>query len=148
MKLNWGTGIVIAFGLFISFILYFVLKVQSNPEYDNELVVENYYVKDTRYGEELAQMQAAEDSGIVLEYQSKKEGIRLQFPVEVASQISQGKVSLYRPSGKNLDFVVPLALSGDTLLIPDSRLAGGRWDITVNASVNGKPMTWKKTLYR
>ena len=40
MKINWGTGIVIAFALFISFILYFVFSVQSNSKYDNELVVE------------------------------------------------------------------------------------------------------------
>ena len=38
MKINWGTGIVIAFGLFMIFILSFVYKVQSNQKYDNELV--------------------------------------------------------------------------------------------------------------
>mgnify|MGYP006208917377 CR=1 FL=1 len=38
MKINWGTGIVIAFGLFMTFILYFVFEVQSNSKYDNDLV--------------------------------------------------------------------------------------------------------------
>ena len=41
MKINWGTGIVIAFGLFIIFILSFVYKVQSNQKYDNELVTKD-----------------------------------------------------------------------------------------------------------
>ena len=40
MKINWGTGIVIAFAIFITFILYFVFSVQSNSKYDNELVYE------------------------------------------------------------------------------------------------------------
>jgi hypothetical protein len=29
MKINWGTGIAIAIALFMAFILYFVIKVQS-----------------------------------------------------------------------------------------------------------------------
>jgi hypothetical protein len=36
MKINWGTGIAIAIALFMAFILYFVIKVQSNSKYDNE----------------------------------------------------------------------------------------------------------------
>ena len=49
MKLNWGTGIVIAFGLFMTFILFFVFKVQSNSKYDNELVTENYYQQELKF---------------------------------------------------------------------------------------------------
>ena len=46
MKINWGTAIVIAFAVFMIFILSFVFKVQSNHKYDNELVVEDYYKKE------------------------------------------------------------------------------------------------------
>ena len=46
MKINWGTAVVIAFALFMSFILYFVFKVQSDSKYDNELVVEKYYLEE------------------------------------------------------------------------------------------------------
>ena len=47
IKINWGTAIVIAFALFMSFILFFVFKVQSDHKYDNELVNEEYYKKET-----------------------------------------------------------------------------------------------------
>jgi len=53
MKINWGTGIVIAFGLFMAFILYFVIEVQSNSKYDNDLVVEEYYKHDAQFGKEM-----------------------------------------------------------------------------------------------
>ena len=46
MKINWGTGIVIAIVLFMGFILFFVLSVQANHKYDNELVVEEYYKQE------------------------------------------------------------------------------------------------------
>ncbi|MFM2010754.1 MAG: hypothetical protein RLZZ479_1145, partial [Bacteroidota bacterium] len=53
IKFNWGTGIVIAFALFMTFILYFVVEVQSNSKYDNDLVVEEYYKHDAHFGEEM-----------------------------------------------------------------------------------------------
>ena len=40
IKIGWGTSIVIAFAMFMTFILYFVIKVQSDSKYDNDLVVE------------------------------------------------------------------------------------------------------------
>ena len=61
MKINWGVGIVIAFGLFITFILYFVVMVQSDSKYDNDLVVEEYYKHDAKFGDEMARIQNAED---------------------------------------------------------------------------------------
>ena len=61
MKINWGTGIVIAFALFISFILYFVFSVQSDSKYDNELVYEEYYKHDAKFGEEMVRIQNAQD---------------------------------------------------------------------------------------
>ena len=43
MKLNWGTGIVLAFIGFIAFILYFVINVITNDKYNHDLVIEDYY---------------------------------------------------------------------------------------------------------
>ena len=61
MKISWGTGIVIAFGLFITFILYFVFTVQSDSKYDNELVVEEYYKHDVHFQDEMVRIQNAHD---------------------------------------------------------------------------------------
>jgi hypothetical protein len=46
MKLNWGTGIVLGFLSFMSFILFFVLKLQTNSAYDHELVAKDYYKQE------------------------------------------------------------------------------------------------------
>lgn len=61
LKLNWGTYIVVAFALFMTFILYFVVKVQSDSKYDNDLVVEEYYKHDIHYQEEMQRVQNAQD---------------------------------------------------------------------------------------
>jgi hypothetical protein len=59
MKINWGTGIVIAFGLFMIFILSFVYKVQSNQKYDNELVTDEYYKKEATVQADIEKKQNA-----------------------------------------------------------------------------------------
>ena len=51
MKFNWGTGIVLAFIAFISFIMYFVISMNTNNKYDHDLVSENYYRTRARISE-------------------------------------------------------------------------------------------------
>jgi hypothetical protein len=147
MKINWGTGIVIAFTLFMSFILYFVIKVQSNTKYDNELVVEEYYKHDAKFQEEMERVQNAhnlvEQPKIISEYGE----IKIIFPEEFDAKTIKGKVSLYRPSNKNLDFEIPISISTSTLLIPKKSLLGGRWDINMEWNYDGKSYLTKKVLY-
>lgn len=147
MKINWGTSIVIAFALFMTFILYFVFKVQSNSKYDNELVVEEYYKHDSHFGEEMEKIQNAEDLVQKPKVTILKGGVSIVFPAIYQPEKIKGKVSFYRPSAKKLDFDIPLSLSGTTLLIPESKLAGGRWDITLEWEYEGKSYIHKDVVY-
>ncbi|MFY0483468.1 FixH family protein [Flavobacterium sp. PLA-1-15] len=147
MKINWGTSIVIAFGLFMTFILFFVFKVQSNPKYDNELVVDEYYKHDAHYQDEMAKIQSAEDLAEKPKISSSEGNIKVTFPAEFNPKNIKGTVSLYRPSNKKLDFEIPISLSDSTLLIPKNKLVGGRWDITLNWEYEKKPYQFKEVLY-
>lgn len=147
MKINWGTSIVIAFGLFMTFILFFVFKVQSNPKYDNELVVDEYYKHDAHYQDEMAMIQSAEDLSEKPKISSSEGNIKVTFPSEFNPKHIKGTVSLYRPSNKKLDFEIPISLSDSTLLIPKNNLVGGRWDITLNWEYEKKPYQFKEVLY-
>jgi len=53
MKFNWGTGIVLAFIAFISFIMYFVINMSTNKKYDHDLVTEQYYNKELKFQEDI-----------------------------------------------------------------------------------------------
>jgi len=146
-KPNWGTSIVIAFALFISFILYFIIKVQSNSKYDNELVVEEYYKKDTRYSEEIAKMQNAakliEKPSVAI----VKEGVEIIFPKQIPTEHISGEVSFYRPSAKKLDFTMPLQFSGQVMLVPKKDILDGRWNVTLSWKYENKDYLVKKELY-
>jgi len=147
MKINWGTGIVIAFALFITFILYFVFKVQSDSQYDNELVVEEYYKQELKFENQMTKEQNAIDMTEKISISTSEEGINITFPSDLDLTKVTGKVSLYRPSNQKLDFEVPISLSGPHLLIPKSNLVDGRWDISLDWTYDGKEFLNKKTIY-
>jgi hypothetical protein len=147
IKINWGTAIILAFGLFMTFILYFVFKVQSNSKYDNELVVDEYYKHDAHFGDEMVRVQNAHDLVQKPTIVSNADGVIIGFPKVFDSKKIKGKVSLYRPSNKKLDFEVPISFSGSTLLIPNKRLLGGLWDISINWNYNKVDYITKETIY-
>jgi len=131
LRISWGTGIFIAFALFMAFILFFVFTVQSDSSYDNELVVEDYYKQERVLQERLDKEQNAAELQHKLQIINTQDAIKIIFPEEFDPKLIQGKVSLYRPSAQQLDFEIPISLSAPYLLIPKSGLAGGRWDIII-----------------
>lgn len=147
MKINWGTGIVIAFAIFITFILYFVFSVQSNSKYDNELVVEEYYKHDAKFGDEMARAQNAQDLPQKPEIKNTSGGITIVFPAVFDVKGIKGKVSFYRPSDKKFDFEVPISLSNSSLNVPKEKLLGGRWDINMEWQYEGKQYLTKEVVY-
>lgn len=146
-RINWGAGIVIAFVLFMTFILYFVFKVQTDSKYDNELVVEEYYKHDAKFGDEMTRIQNAQDLSEKPIITVVSDEILIAFPTIYIPNKITGKVSLYRPSNKKLDFEIPISLSGYTLLIPKKRLVGGRWDINMEWQYEGKSYLTKVVVY-
>jgi len=147
MKINWGTGIVIAFALFMSFILYFVFKVQTDNQYDNEMVTEDYYKKEIRVQSDIENIKNANDLKVKLAITNETEGITVSFPKDLDYTKINGKVYLYRPSNQKLDFDTPISLSSSDLLIPSKNLVGGRWDISVEWNYEGKNYLNKQELY-
>jgi nitrogen fixation protein FixH len=146
-KFNWGTGIVIAFGLFMTFILYFVVEVQSNSKYDNDLVVEEYYKHDAQFGKEMQRTQNAQNLVEKPKIVLTTEGAEIRFPATFVPNKIKGIVSLYRPSNKKLDFDVPISIAESTLLLPKKSLIGGRWDINMEWQYEGKAYLTKETIY-
>lgn len=147
MKINWGTGIVIAFALFMSFILYFVFEVQSNAKYDNDLVVEEYYKHDSHFQEEMARVQNAHDLQQKPSITYSDAGVKVAFPATFESDKVTGNVLLYRPSNKKFDFNTKIALTNSALIIPKNKLIKGRWDVNMEWQYNGTKYLTKEVIY-
>jgi len=147
MRINWGTGIVIAFGLFMTFILYFVFEVQSNSKYDNDLVVEEYYKHDLHFQEEMTRIQNAHDLQQKPTVEFISEGVRVVFPAAFDAYKIKGNVLLYRASNKKFDFNTPIALSNSALLIPKSKLIKGQWKVNIEWQYKGEKYLSKEVIY-
>ena len=146
MKINWGTGLVIGMALFMGFILYFVYQISTDNNLNHDLVTEGYYQKEL----ELQDNIYAQQNTAAMEKQitgvKNDMGYVLQFPEGYDPAEIKGKVFLYRPSNKQLDFELPLKLSNPNLLIPDNRLVDGRWNITIDWEYEGKSFRFKKQI--
>ncbi len=145
-KFNWGTGIVIAFTLFISFILYFVIKTSTDSTYEYDLVAEDYYKDELEYQQRIDKLANAKKLKQDIQVERTEEGIQLLFPKDFNPKDIKGKVSLYRPSNQKLDREIPLSLSNSSLLIPKIVLVGGRWDIHVEWSYKNTEYFHKTSL--
>ncbi len=134
MKFNWGTGVVIAFILFISFIMYFVISMNTDKNLDHDLVDENYYKQELEFQNDINKEKNAKKLASKVTCKKTNEGIVISFPADFEDKDITGKVFLYRPSNKQLDFETTILLSNHNLLIPDKRLLDGRWNIKIDWS--------------
>jgi len=146
MKINWGTGIVLAFIGFISFIMYFVINMNINKKYDHDLVTEDYYKEELEYQQDIDKEKNAKKLDIDITWKKTEEGMVLMFPKNLNQEDIKGKVFLYRPSNKQFDFETPVSLSDHNLLIPDNRLLDGRWNIKVDWEYNGNSYLYRKEI--
>ena len=146
MKINWGTGVVIAFICFISFIMYFIITMSVNDKYDYDLVTEDYYGQELEFQADLDKEAYSKTLKTNLSWTKTNEGVIIKFPEDLDIKNIEGKVFLYRPSNKQFDFEIPISLSNHNLLIPDKRLLDGRWNIKVDWQCNGESYLYKKEI--
>ncbi|GIM58221.1 FixH family protein [Capnocytophaga canimorsus] len=129
MKINWGTGIVLAFVFFIAFILYFVIQMSTNKKYDHELVTEEYYKKELAFQESLQKENKTQKDHMTVKIEIGERGLSLNFPNQ---KDIQGFVNFYRPSDKSKDFQLPIQVHTGQMFIPMEQLAQGRWNVQIN----------------
>ena len=146
MKFNWGTGIVIAIVAFMSFILYFVITMSTDNSYKHDLVTEKYYQKELKYQDEIDAVKNASTLKEKVTIQRTDKGLKIEFPKDFSPEEIKGKVFLYRPSTKQLDFEIPISISNSYLLVPEKRLVGGRWNIEVSWMYKNKAYLIKEKI--
>ncbi|MCD2259886.1 FixH family protein [Psychroserpens luteolus] len=146
MKLNWGTGIVLAFIGFISFIMYFVINMNTSEKYNTSLVTEDYYKAELEYQNDIDKEKNARNLAQNITWKRTEKGLEINFPESMDISQITGKVFLYRPSNEQVDFETAISLSHHNLLIPDKRLLDGRWNIKVDWQYRGKSYLYKKEI--
>lgn len=146
MKINWGTGVIIAFVAFISFIMYFVIIMGTNDKYNRDLVTEEYYKKELAFQKQINKEQKARNSNVIPIIIKNKNDLVIQFSEKQNPLEISGTLFFYRPSNKKLDFKIPITLSDTNFIIPKKRLLEGRWNIEIDWSYNGEEYFYKEKI--
>lgn len=144
--MNWGTGMVLALVGFIAFIMFFVIKMNIDKKYEFDLVTEDYYEQELKVQGNMEKEQKGNSLTQNIRYKQTTEGILITFPDSLNVSEITGKVFLYRPSDKQFDFETPISLSDQNMLIPDSRLLGGRWNLIIDWEYDGNDYRFKREI--
>lgn len=146
IKINWGTGIVIAIVLFMVFILFFVYK-SLTPEYSHELVSEEYYKDELHYQKEIDKLNNAVKLETMISLSNSEKGITIKFPENIDYPQVKGIISFQRYSNSVLDFDKDIMLLSDEFLIPDSVLVSGKWIIKIDWNYKGQEYLFKDSWF-
>lgn len=149
MKINWGTGIVIALALFLSFILYFVVRISTEDQFSHDLVAENYYEQEMELQGDIDAQQNSNSLKHKLKTKKTKDGgLIISFPSALNQQKIKGKITFYRPANRRLDFAEEISLTNNKYEIDSDKITAGRWDIRIDWEYEDKKYLFKdKMIY-
>ena len=146
-KFTYGHGLVIGMVAFISFIMYFVVSMLSDDQYDHELVVEDYYKEELHFQQEIDAETNANFLEETIQLKQSDKGISINFPENDQFKEVTGAIRFYRPSNERLDFEIPVEnINGKQFFISESRLPQGRWNIKIEWTQAGKTYLVKRQI--
>jgi hypothetical protein len=138
--MNWGKGITIFLVLFIAFISTLAIILMNTS---SELVSEDYYLREVKYGEEITAEQNAKDANSTVEVEESADGIFIQLRTEEPSDSIQ--VHLLRGNDPSGDIYA--ATNGTSLFIERERLNQGKYLLTVTWKVQDDFYQLKKEIW-
>lgn len=144
MKINWGTGIAIFYGVFVLVLLFALFKSFS---IDNSLVTEDYYQKDLEYQTQIDKEVNAQGlvTDLNVKFSDADKTIRFSFPGDLGA--IGGKILFFRPSNAALDFEVNIATDPNfEQVIPANNLLPGLWRLKVDWNAGGKDYYKEETI--
>lgn len=136
MKLNWGTGLVAVFAVFVVGVLAVVGIAMSRRV---DLVADGYYERGLLYQEQIDRIRRTGRLSDTVSARLLPEGILLGFPRLFGPREISGEVLAYRPDDGSRDFVLPIGLDTEgRMLVPRGLLGGGVWRLRISWSVRGE----------
>jgi len=145
MKINWGWGIAIFLTCFIAFILYFVIYSFGN-KYDLEY--EDYYPRELVHQQEIDATKNALPFAKDIKIKSTETSVEVNFPAKFTKQITEGMVTFFRPSDKDLDKDFKLNLdSKNSQSIDINEFKTGFYNVIIEFKDSEKSYYLKKGIY-
>ena len=139
IKINWGTGIALAF---IGFGIFIVTLVVGTINERVDLIEDNYYEAEVRYQSRMEEMQRTEDMAIKPEVLQSGKKLTIVLP---GGDNTIGKARFLRPNNATFDFEMDI-LSGENT-VNAQHLLSGMWMIQLHWETDGQPFYHKVNHY-
>jgi hypothetical protein len=142
IKWNWGTKLLIAIIIFMSFIFVLVYKSANN---DIMLVEKDYYPKGLKYQDRLDEIENARPIAQQLKVYQETENLVVAFP-EIYPD--SGTIYFFRPSNTELDFTAILSPDDEfTMSFPKSTFQKGKYVLKISWIKNDTSFYIEKPFY-
>ena len=136
--MNWGKSIVLAFIVFISFIMFFLVKTFTQKEYDYDLVSEHYYEDELGFQKDIDHEKNVEKLLKKVVFKTAEDSVTIVLPNE-SKQVIIGKINFYRPSNQKLDFIQTINSKNNEFVFTSDKLVKGRWDVSITWHYKNNP---------
>ena len=134
MKINWGTGIVIALVVMIGGMI-FLVSIAIRQDYD--LVDNDYYQKSVNYQQHIEEVKNTEALPEKIRLEQTDDSIRLTFPKLSAISDYSGNIHFYSPVEEKRDETIKLKLTDNySQSIALKSLKSGRYTVKIDWSAN------------
>jgi len=134
MKINWGTGIVIALVVMISGMIYLV-SIAVRQDYD--LVDKDYYQKSVNYQQHIEEVKNTAALTEKIRLEQTTDSLKLIFPTLSSIQDYSGEIHFYSPVEEKRDETFKLKLNGDFIQsVSLKNLKSGRYAVKIDWSAN------------
>jgi len=144
MKLNWGTGIVIALSIMIIGMLTLVY-IATRQDYF--LVEKDYYQKGINYQGQIDRInnlnKLREKPQLIQEGQS----LKLQLPAWFQNKTIEGEILIYSPVDEKLDKTTAMKLDdsmSQTISLQGTKL--GRYTVKLDWQADNTPYYWEQQI--
>lgn len=144
-KFTWGTGLVVALGLFVSAMIFVMFKA-SHQNFD--LVSEDYYELELAYEDQIQAQKNARSLSEALSVSWDRSVLKVDFPKDLEGIAADYQVHFYNPAQAKLDEKRQASVTALTdLAWDDLALASGRWQVKVQVEQAGKHYYYEPTLW-
>lgn len=134
MKINWGTGIVIAIVIMIGGFIY-LASIAVKQDYD--LVETDYYQKSVNYQKHIDEQKNTEALESKIQLKQSGDSLKLSFPKLAEPKDYQGQIHIYSPVSEKRDFTEPVRLEKDySQSIDLKKLQQGRYQVKMEWRAN------------
>ncbi|MBK6730551.1 MAG: FixH family protein [Bacteroidetes bacterium] len=142
--MNWGKSIVLAFVIFIGFIMYIVIR---SAQESVDLVSEDYYNEELKYQDVIdAEINTLpfKDS---IRIEQIAQTIEMEFPDEIIVD-AEGEIYFFRPNDIKLDKKILLQTDVNGLqIIGADQFIPGMYVVKVNWNKNGKTYFYQQNIF-